>query len=100
MLGAELAYDPKIKVVTLLKYYNFVLGCIAMQTFYAIVQLRSNIHHENSNLHYNHDSETKLVQVMYTKVVPYDILNMFKVPLRSHKHCIHWSNISNHRDTI
>ena len=51
MLGAELAYDPKIKVVTLLKYYNFVLGCIAMQTLYAIVHLRSNIHHENVNLH-------------------------------------------------
>ena len=33
MLGAELAYDPKIKVVTLLMYYNFVLGCTAMQSF-------------------------------------------------------------------
>ena len=64
-----------------------------MQTLYAIVQLRSNIHHENGNLHYNHDLEAKLVQVMNTKVVPYDILNMFKVPLRSHKHFIHWSHI-------
>ena len=71
-----------------------------MQIIYAIVQLGSNIQLENSNLHYNHDLEAKLVQVMSTKVVPYDILNMFKVPLRSHKHCIHWSNISNHRDTI
>ena len=33
MLGAELAYDPKIKVVTLLEFYNFVLGYIAMQSF-------------------------------------------------------------------
>ena len=94
MLGAELAYDPKIKVVTLLKYYNFVLGCIAMQTLYAIVHLRSNIHHENGNLHYNHNLETKLALVMNTKVVPYDILNMFRVFLRSHKLLIHWSHIS------
>ena len=57
-----------------------------MQTIYAIVQLRSNIHHENGNLHYNHDLEAKLVQLMNIKVVPYDILNMFRVPLRSHKH--------------
>ena len=41
----------------------------------------------------NHDLETKLVQVMNTKVVPCDILNMFKVPLRYHKHFIHWSHI-------
>ena len=53
-----------------------------MQTLYAIVQLRSNIQLENGKLHYNHDLEAKLVQVMNTKVVPYDILNMFKVPLR------------------
>ena len=33
MLGAELAYDPKIKVVTLLEFYNFVLGYISMQSF-------------------------------------------------------------------
>ena len=86
-----------------------------MQTIYAIVQLRSNIQLENGKLHYNHDLEAKLVQVMNTKVVPYDILNMFNIPLRSHKHFIHWShvnpsickalsdntcNISNHRDTI
>ena len=32
MLGAELAYDPKIKVVTLLEFYNFILGCTAMQS--------------------------------------------------------------------
>ena len=33
MLGDELAYDPNIKVVTLLEFYNFVLGYIAMQSF-------------------------------------------------------------------
>ena len=32
MLGAGLAYDPKIKVVTLLEFYNFVFGYIAMQS--------------------------------------------------------------------
>ena len=86
-----------------------------MQTLYAIVQLRSIIQLENESLHYNHDLEAKWVQVMSTKVVPCDSLNMFKVLLRSHKHFIHWShvnpsickafsdntcNISNHRDTI
>ena len=50
-----------------------------MQTIYAIVQLRSNIHHENDILHYRYDLETKLALVMNTKVVPCDILNMFKV---------------------
>ena len=42
MLGAKLAYNPKIKVVTLLEFYNFALGYTAMQTFYDIVQPRSN----------------------------------------------------------
>ena len=65
-----------------------------MQTLYAIVQLRSNIHHENGNLHYRYDLETKLALVMNTKVIPSDILNMFRVPLRFHKHFIHWSHIS------
>ena len=64
-----------------------------MQTLYAIVHVRSNIQLENGKLHYNHDLEAKLVQVMNTKVVPYDILNMFKVPLMSHKHFIPWSHI-------
>ena len=64
-----------------------------MQTLYAIVQLWSNIQLENGNLHYNHGIEAKLVQVMNTKVVPYDILNLIKVPLRPHKHFIHWSHI-------
>ena len=115
MLGTELGLDPKIKVVTLVKYYKFALGCTAMQIIYAIFQPWSNIQLENENLLYNHDLKAKWVQVMNTKVVPYDILNMFKVPLRSHKHFIHWShvnpsickafsdntcNIGNHRDTI
>ena len=65
-----------------------------MQILYAIVQLKSNIQLENESLHYNHDLEAKLVQVMNTKVVQYDIINMFRVPLRSHKHLIHWSHIS------
>ena len=114
-LCTELAHHPKIKVVDLIKYYNFAKGCTAMQTLYDIVQLRSNIQLENNDLHYRYDLETKLALVMNTKVVPCDILNMFKVPLRPHKHFIHWShvnpsiceafsdntcNISNHRDKI
>ena len=43
MLGAELAYDPKIKVVALLKYYNFALVHTSMQRLYDMVQPRSNI---------------------------------------------------------
>ena len=43
MLGTELDLNPKIKVVDLIKYYNFAKGCTAMQTIYDIVQLRSNI---------------------------------------------------------
>ena len=93
-LGTELAHDPKIKVVTLLKFYNFVLGCTAMQSFQSNVQLQSNIQLENESLHYNHDLEAKWVQVMNTKVVPCDILNMFKVLLRSHKHFTHWSHVN------
>ena len=65
-----------------------------MQTLSAIVQLRSNIQLENESLHYNHDLEAKWVQVMNTKVVPYDILNLFKVLLRSHKHFIHWLHVN------
>ena len=64
-----------------------------MQTLYAIVQLRSNIQLENGNLHYNYDLETKLALVMNTKVVPYDIINMFKVLIRSHKYFMHWSHV-------
>ena len=65
-----------------------------MQTIYAIVQLRSNMQHENDSIHYNHDLEANWVQVMNTKVVPNDILNMLKVLLRSHKHFIHWSHVN------
>ena len=65
-----------------------------MQTLYDIVQLRSNIQLENGNLHYNHDLEAKLVQVMNIKVVPYDILNMLRVLLKSHKHFIHWLHVN------
>ena len=42
-LGTELAQDPKIKVVALLKYYNFAKGCFAMQRLCDIVPPRSNI---------------------------------------------------------
>ena len=63
----------------------------------------------------SYDLETKLAFVMNTKVVPYDILNMFKVLLGFHKHFIHWlhvnpsiceafsdntCNLSKHRDNI
>jgi len=65
-----------------------------MQTIYAIVQLRSNMQLKNESLHYNNDLEAKWVQVMNTKVVPCDILNMFKVLLRSHKHFIHWLHVN------
>ena len=59
-----------------------------MQTLYDIVQPRSNIQLENDDLHYNYDLETKLALVMNTKVVPCDILNMFKVLQGSHNHFI------------
>ena len=89
MLGAELAYDPKIKFVTLLKYYNFVLGYTSMQRFQNAIQLRSNIPHEIGTLHYRYDLETKLALVMNTKVVPSDILNMLEAFSRFHNHSIH-----------
>ena len=41
MLGAELASDPKIKVVPLIKYYNFAVVNTSMQSLYDIVQTRS-----------------------------------------------------------
>ena len=65
-----------------------------MQSIYAIVQLRSIIQLENGKLHYNHDLEAKLVQVMNTKVVQYDILNMFRVLLGHHKYFIHWLHVN------
>ena len=90
MLGAELAYNPKINVVALIKYYNFDLVNISMQRLYDIVQTKSNIPLSNDDLHYIYVLETKLALVMNTKVVPSDILNIFNVFLRSHKHFIHW----------
>ena len=90
MLGAELAYDPKIKVVAFIKYYNFALVHTSMQRLFDMVQPRSNISLSNDDLHYNYDLETKLALVMNTKVVHSDILNMLKVLLRFHTHFIHW----------
>ena len=92
-LGMELAHDPKIKVVALLKYYNFALVYTSMQRLYDMVQLRSNMPLSNDDLHYNYDLVTKLALVMNTKVVHSDILNMLKLFLRSHKHFIHWLHI-------
>ena len=86
MLGAELAYDPKIKVVALIKYYNFALVHTSMQRLYDMVQTRSNISLSNDDVHYNYDLETKLALVMNTKVVHSDILNILKVFLRFHTH--------------
>ena len=76
MLCTELGLHPKIKVVTLVKYYNFAYGCTAMQSLYAIVHLSSNMQLENDSLHYNHDLEANWVQVMNTKVIPCDILDI------------------------
>ena len=70
-----------------------------MQTLYDIVQPRSNIPLSNDDFHYNYDLETKLALVMNTKVVHSDILNMFNVFLRSHKHFIHWLHIILPRST-
>ena len=47
-----------------------------MQTIYATIQLRSNMQLENDSLHYNHDLEANWVQVMNTKVIPCDILDI------------------------
>ena len=65
-----------------------------MQTLYDMVQFRSNIQLENDDLHYRYDLETKLALVMNTKVVPCDILNMFKVLLGLHNHFIHWLHVN------
>ena len=43
MLSTELDPDPKIKVVTLIEFYNFVLGSSAMQSLYSDVQHQSNM---------------------------------------------------------
>ena len=70
-----------------------------MQTFYDIVQPRSNIPHSNDDLHYNYDLEIKLALVMNIRVVHSDILNLFRVFLRSQKHFIHWLHIILPRST-
>ena len=79
MLGAELDYDPKIKVVPFIKYYNFALVTTSMQSLYHIVQTRSNMLHSNDGIHLNYALVTKLALAMNTKVVHNDILNMFKL---------------------
>ena len=89
MLCTKLGLEPKIKVFTLVKYYNFAYGCTAMQTLYDIVPLRSIMQLENDNLHYNHDLEANWVQVTNTKIIPYDILKLLKVLLGFHKHFTH-----------
>ena len=99
MLGAELAYDPKIKVVPLIKYYNFSLVNTSMQSLCDIVQTRSNIALKNDVIHHINVLVTKLALGMNTKVVHNDILNMFKLFLRSHKHFIHWLHIKLSRST-
>ena len=76
-----------------MKYYNFDFMYTSMQRLYDIVQPRSNIPLSNDDLHYNYDLETKLALVMNTKVVHSDILNIFRVFLRSHKHFTHWLHI-------
>ena len=65
-----------------------------MQTFYDIVQPRSNIPLKKDDLLYIYDLETKLALVMNTKVVPYAIPNMFKVFPRFHTHFIHWFHVN------
>ena len=51
MLGAELAYDPKIKVVAFIKNYNFALVHTSMERLNDMVQTRSNILLSNDGLH-------------------------------------------------
>ena len=89
MLGAKLVYDPKIKVVPLIKYYNFALVHTSMQSFYHIVQTWSNLLHSNDDLYLNYDLVTKLALAVNTKVVHNDTLNMFKLFIMSHNHFIH-----------
>ena len=99
MLGAKLVYDPKTKVVPLIKYYNFTLVHTSMQSLYHIVQTRSNLLHLNDGIHFNYDLVTKLALAMNTKVVHKDISNMFKLFLGSHNHFIPWLHISLFKST-
>ena len=86
MLGAKLAYEPKIRDVPLIKHYNFTLVHTSMQGLYDIVQTWSNLLHSNDDLYLNYDLVTKLALAMNTKVVHDDMLNMFKLFPSSHKH--------------
>ena len=99
MLGAKLVYDPKIKVVALLKYYNFALVTTSMQGLYHIVQTWSNMLHSNDGIHSNFSLVTKLPLTMNTKVVHDAILNMSKLFVRSHTHFMHWFHIELSRST-
>ena len=99
MLGAKQVYDPKIKVVPLIKYYNFALVTTSMQGIYHMVQTWSNTLHSKDGLYMNYDLVTNLALTMNTKVVHNDLLNMFKLFLRSHKHFIHWLHIKLPRST-
>ena len=89
MLEAKLVYDPNIKVVPLIKYYNFALVHTSMQSLYHIVQTWLNTIHSQDDLYMNYDLVTNLALTMTTKVVPSYTLNMFKLIARSHNHFIH-----------
>ena len=89
MLGAKPVYDPNIKVVPLIKYYNFALVTTSMQGLYHMVQTWSNTLHSQDDLYMNYDLVTNLALAMNTKVVHNDTLNMFKLVVRSHNHFIH-----------
>ena len=99
MLGAKLVYNPKIKVVPLIIYYNFALVTTSMQGLYDIVQTRSNLLHSNDGIHLNYDLVTNLALAMNTKVVHNDTLNMLKLFIRSHNHFIHGLHIKLSRST-
>ena len=89
MIGAKVVYDPKIKVVPLIKYYNFTLVHTSMKSLYHIVQTRSNLLHLNDGIHLNYDLVTKLALAMNTKVVHDDMLNMFRLFPSSHNHFLY-----------
>ena len=99
MLGAKLVNDPKIKVVPHAKYYNFALVTTSMQGLYHIVQTWSNMLHSNDGIHLNYGLVTKLPLTMNTKVVHLDLLNMFKLLVRSHTYFMPWSHIGLSRST-
>ena len=55
--------------------------------------------HSNHGIHLNYGLVTKLHLTMNTKVVHNDLLNMFKLFVRSHNHFIHWLHIKLSRST-